>query len=291
MYQKQLKLTASVFSSVRAAKKFELRDKSSVLCSAACFACAAKSFEFTNEATEIACSLFSHAAKSWKKRNFILLPYSGKFWNCKNSTVFCSAAQPKDLQNKSTVFRPTADRNFLGLQISTCFCSAAQGKFSGHQQKQLKLTVFHAGKNFNKNRLHFVLAAHRKFLELRTSIAFCSAGLRTKPLSGTSKDFTICEQEHCILLSAAKVLNYEQRHCISFSQAAKSFGIANKSPNVFSSTAQRKSEKVWSLPTKATQINCILFCCVAKILEFVNKSNSNGLYSVLSRSQIFWNCE
>jgi hypothetical protein len=35
-----------------------------------------------------------------------------------------------------------------------------------------------------------------------------------------------------------------------------------------------RSEEFWNLPTKVTQINCILFWRAAKFLEFVNKSNS-----------------
>jgi hypothetical protein len=40
-----------------------------------------------------------------------------------------------------------------------------------------------------------------------------------------------------------------------------------------------------------TQIDSILFCRAAKILEFANESNSNWLYFVLARSENFWICQ
>jgi hypothetical protein len=71
------------------------------------------------------------------------------------------------------------------------------------------------------------------------------------------------------------------KHCILFSRAAKSFGIANESivfcsAKTFGTQQQHKlrtnalcfvqprSERFWNLPTKATQTHCILFCGAAK---------------------------
>jgi hypothetical protein len=54
----------------------------------------------------------------------------------------------------------------------------------------------------------------------------------------------------------------------------ENFGIHQQSQFKLTHFVLPRSQKFRNLPTEATQIHCILFCCAAKIWEFPNQNNS-----------------
>jgi hypothetical protein len=122
------------------------------------------------------------------------------------------------------------------------------------------------------------------------STAFCSAvqrrTLRTRALcfvQRRSEIFLNYEQRHYLFSHSEKLLNCEQKNCILFSRAAKTFGIYQQKhlkSTVFCSDFAAKT--FWNLSTKATRIDCILCCRAGRFfgiaLDFVQQREK------------FWNC-
>jgi hypothetical protein len=68
---------------------------------------------------------------------------TNKFWNCDQSTAFCSAAQRKHfgIVNKSSVFCSAAQRKFWNLPTNTTQTCRAAKNLGIYRQIQLKLAA------------------------------------------------------------------------------------------------------------------------------------------------------
>jgi hypothetical protein len=62
--------------------------------------------------------------------------------------------------------------------------------------------------------------------------------------------------------------------------------LRTKSTALFS-----RARKIWNLPTKATQINNILFCCAVKFFGICQQKQLTLSACCSSAQRKFWNCE
>jgi hypothetical protein len=110
---------------------------------------------------------------------------------------------------------------------------------------------------------------------------FCSAakifGIANKSNSHSCA-LTIVELRpkvlHFVQPRSENFWNCEQKHWFDLPHS-ENFGIHQQKQLKLTPFCLPRSQNFRSLSTETTQINSILFCGAAKILEFANKNNSN----------------
>jgi hypothetical protein len=195
-------------------------------------------------------------------------------------------------------------RKFWNLPTKTTqtvFCSAAAKNLGIYQQKQLKFVLPRSQKLWNATKHCNRFSRAAKILEFTNR---SNSNLIYFLSQRKSLELKLTAQRKQLKLTAVcsnvqpKIL--ELRTSTVFGPAAqrKFFELRTKSTALISA-AQRT---IWNLPAEATQINCILFCRVAKNFGIcqqkqlkstatILKLRPKALYFGLPRSEIFWNCE